>query len=376
MKIKVIYVISKIDKALEFEWVAEYLDSSKFDLSYVLLNKDSDSSLYEFLRKKNIPVINIKYSGKKDIIISIIKLMFHLFKEKPHIVHTHLFDANFVGLVASWLVGTKRRIYTRHYSSINHVYYPKAVKIDKLFNFLATDIVAISGKVKEILVKWENADAEKIVTICHGLEIKEFMNRDSFKVQKLKDKYGIKKQYPVIGVISKYTHWKGIQYIIPAYELLLKKYPNALLILANAGKGEYMIEIARMLKEIPSKNYIEIVFEKDLYSLYGLFNLFIHVPIDNHSEAFGQVYIESMAAGIPGIYTKSGIGNEILENKINALVVNYKDSGSIYNAISFLLENLNKIDKFVKSAQQYVIKNFTIYNKIKNLEKLYSKPIK
>ena len=41
-----------------------------------------------------------------------------LLKIKPHTVHTHLFDANLSGLMAAKLLGIKKRIYTRHHSTI------------------------------------------------------------------------------------------------------------------------------------------------------------------------------------------------------------------------------------------------------------------
>ncbi len=38
------YIVSNIDKALTFEWVAEFLDTSRFSLSFILLNP-GDSAL-------------------------------------------------------------------------------------------------------------------------------------------------------------------------------------------------------------------------------------------------------------------------------------------------------------------------------------------
>ena len=64
----------------------------------------------------------------------------------------------------------------------------------------------------------------------------------------------------VIGVISRYTEWKGIQYIIPAFKQLLNDFPNALLILANA-KGGYQAAIKSQLTTHPKDSFTEILFD-------------------------------------------------------------------------------------------------------------------
>ncbi|MBL0097760.1 MAG: glycosyltransferase [Bacteroidetes bacterium] len=81
-----------------------------------------------------------------------------------------------------------------------------------------------------------------------------------------------------------------MQYIIPAFERILKSQP----------------------KKLPSDSYIKIEFERDLFSLYSIFDYFIHAPIDPSVEAFGQVYIEALAAGIPSIFTLSGIAPDFI----------------------------------------------------------------
>ena len=76
-------------------------------------------------------------------------------------VHTHLFEASLLGLSAAKFTRVKRRIYTRHHSTYHHEYYPKAIKYDRLINFLATEIVAISNNVKEVLRRKEGVAENK-----------------------------------------------------------------------------------------------------------------------------------------------------------------------------------------------------------------------
>ena len=133
------------------------------------------------------------------------------------------------------------------------------------------------------------------------------MNPDIEEVKRIKSAYNTGNQYPVIGVVARWLEWKGIQYVIPAFEKLLFHYPNARLCLFNGSESaEYGKEIKNTW-HTKSQNYIIASFEYNVYDLFQLFDFYVHVPVNNTCEAFGQTYIEALAAGIPSIFTLSGV---------------------------------------------------------------------
>jgi len=106
-------------------------------------------------------------------------------------------------------------------------------------------------------------------------------------------------------------------------------------------------------------------------ALFKTFDVFVHTPIDNHSEAFGQVYIESLAGGIPMVCTLSGIANECVKHLENAIVVDYKNSKDIYNGMKLILENKNIREKLINNAPLSV-KQYTVENKFNLLKQIYN----
>jgi glycosyltransferase involved in cell wall biosynthesis len=371
MSEKVAYIVSNIQKSLAFEWIATQLNKEKFDLSFILLN-DNDSDLEQFLKLHHIPVCRVLYRGKKDILRALFQIRSILAKNKINIVHTHLFEASLIGLTAAQLAGVKKRIHTRHSSSYHHVYFPHMVKYDKYINARSTDIVAISENVKKILIENENVPAKKIHLIYHGFDLNSFRNVSKEEIDQLKTKYNPVNNAPVIGVISRYTEWKGIQYIIGAFKKLLLHYPDALLLLSNAN-GNYKKEIKELLKDLPKRNYNEIVFENNIFALYHLFDIFVHVPIDDSVEAFGQIYVEALASGIPSVFTLSGIATEFIEDKKNALVVPYKNADAIYEAMLSILQNKVLAQRITTNGKKDVEEQFGLENFIASLEALYAK---
>lgn len=370
MKKKITYILSNIDKAIAFEWIAEHLNCHQFELSFILLN-NQEPFLYHWLKEKNIACFFIPHHGKKSFFSTFFKTLKILRKIQPHIVHTHLFDANLIGLSTAKLLGIKKRIYTRHHSSFHHEYYPKAVKWDKLTNFLSTDIVAISENVKNVLIEKEKVSLNKIHLIHHGFDMEKFKQVTQEKVQQLKITYHLSKNKPIVGVVSRFINWKGIQYVIPAYKKLLHEFPNAKLVLANAT-GPNKKEIETLLqKELNPNQYQTISFEPNLFALYQLFDVYVHVPINKEIEAFGQTYVEALAAGTPSVFTLSGVAHEFIKHQQNAWVVNYKNSDEIYDGIKSLLTNNELKKQLIKNGHQSIEPfNLTLF--IQKLEKLYA----
>ena len=371
MNFKVVQIISDTNKSLAFEIIAKGLKETNIKICYILL-QTGKSDFSNFLEQHSIKYFLIPINGKKSYLSVLFKIYRLLVKIKPTIIHTHLRDANLLALIAAKPAGIKHRVYTRHHSTSNHKYYPHAVKWDRLINSLSTHIVSISKNVSEVLINKENVPREKLTIIYHGFELDKFKNPNSSAIIDLKNKYQIKNNnYPIIGVISRYIHLKGLQYIIPAFAEVKKEYPNSHLILANAV-GNDSIEIQQLLQSsLNSKDYTEIIFEKDLHHLYGIFDYFIHVPINKEIEAFGQTYIEALAAKTPSVFTLSGVATEFIIHEENALVVPYCSSKAISTSLVRLIKNKDLCEKIVFngiksiqsfSAEEYVKQHINLYN--------------
>jgi glycosyltransferase involved in cell wall biosynthesis len=363
---KVVYIVSDIEKALAFEWLSVTL-KQKFELVFILIGKN-ESALMHFLKAHGVRSYQIE--GTLQFAMKWVSVFNILRAEKPDVVHTHLWTANLIGLSASWLLRIRKRIFTRHHAMIHHTQYPSGLKWDKACNWLATDIIAISENIKTILIKYDGARESKIHLIHHGFDLEYFADPSADRVAALKKKYDLKSNYfPVVGVISRYVKWKGVQFMIQAFKELRKNFPQAHLILANAD-GDYRDTIQSMLTELPKGCYTEIVFEEDLSALYKLFHVYVHVPTDDKAEAFGQTYVEALAAGIPSVFTRSGIGNEFLVHEENALVVDYQSSEQIAAAVDRILRCDDLRNKLISNGHGSVAA-FELNNMLNRLVKLY-----
>lgn len=367
---KIVYVISEAHSVASFEWLAESFLARDMQFIFVLMNA-SETQLEKRLKALGQEVRLIHYSSKRDLPTAIFQLS-KIFRElRPNYVHTHLLAANLAGLFAAWIMGVPQRIYTHHHGNTNQIGPWHAKFYDWLPNKLATKVVATCDNVKNLLIK-EGVPERKILMVRFGFPEKFAQNISSERITTLRKKYRLEGHRPVIGVISRYVAYKGVPFIIQAFQRLLQQYPEACLFLANAGNGSDAAKIRTMLNALPVDSYREVPFEPDSLALFRCFDIFVHTPLDLESEAFGQVYIESMLAGVPSIFTLSGVAPEIVRHGKNALVVPYANADAISQSLLQIMADADLAKNLAERAAHDASRQFTLEKNLQELEAVYT----
>jgi glycosyltransferase involved in cell wall biosynthesis len=191
-----------------------------------------------------------------------------------------------------------------------------------VFNWLATEIVAVSNVVKKQLVDHEFVKSNKIIVINNSV------SNDFFDTHRKYRKGDTLK----IGVISRLTGLKGIEFISKAFSGYYKINTNCELTIIGE-ESDSAREVRRNLSHLPSAAYRLIPKISDTKAFYSKIDLFIHVPIRETAEAFGLVYLESLFSGVHCIFTKSGIVSADEELPEFCSIVDYEDSNAILREI-------------------------------------------
>jgi glycosyltransferase involved in cell wall biosynthesis len=366
-KLKVLLIISDIDKSLGFEWTVNGLNSQTNLICILIANPNSNFQAYLTTHKIVYKLLNGKAGS--------LRLWWQLFQiiksEKPDVVHCHLWRATTLGLSSSWLLGIKKRIFTRHHALVHYREFPSGRKWDLMMNVLATDIIAVSKNIQHILVQRDGANQKKIALLHHGFQFSYFTNVSTERISNLKRKLNIQSRRPVIGVISRYVEWKGVEVVIDSFVNLLQDYPEAHLILANAH-GPHRGSIEASLKPLPKSSFTEVTFEEDLAALYRIFTIYVHTPIDAESEAFGQTYVEALISGVPSVFTLSGVATEFIQDGVNALVVPFNNPEAILEKMKLLLES-PKLKRQISEQGVASVGRFSIDKMVSGLMELYGR---
>ena len=370
-RIRLLYIVSQSVRWLAFEWVAERLDRDRFDLSFLLMSS-GPPALRPHLDALGVPARHLSLAGKHGLVRATRAVARQCQEQAVDIVHAHFVDASLAGLLGARLAGVPVRVHTRHHAGP----YPWSHRApwgfwyDRWINRLATTIVAPSEQARRTLLDYDRVPPGKVVVIPHGFDLDRFRDVDGPAVARMRARYGLGDDHPVIGVVARYERIKGIEPIIAAFRRLLVRYPSARLVLANA-RGRRLGPIRRLLKTLPAGRYTEISFEEDMPALYKTFDVFVHAPIRPHLEAFGQVYVEAMAAGVPCVCTLAGAACEFLADGENALVVEPDEPDQIHAGIVRVLEDPALRDRMVAAARRCVEQRFGLDRMLAALEDLY-----
>lgn len=381
-KLKLTYVVTHRIRWVAFEWAALYIDRTKFEMDFLILNETDP--IIDFLKVNNIPYKTTNYLDFGNV-PEVIKFIYdHLIANKTDVVHSHFFASDLVAMQAAYYAKVPVRVFTRHHSGIKWKRHARS-KYELLWE-MATDMIALNQQGKDIMLT-DGVPEEKITIIPYGFDIKQFQNIAPERVEKLRNKYIPNHTGPVIGVMSRYIKIKGVEYIVDGFKEVLKRHPDALLFLAGTGtyafskgkeeqKGTYNPPAHaefiqdRLKNTLPEGSYVEIPFENDLFALYKLYDVLVHVPIAWDAEAFGQVFMETMFSEVPAVITLASPAHDYAVHKENAWVVDFENSKEITEGILALLSDQPLRDKITSNALT-VAKGYTIERKYRASEQLY-----
>lgn len=335
--IRVIKIVAELPHGPQFLGYAQHYDRKAIDLTWVHL-RPAPTQFEAELKALGQHVIGLRASSKLEWLGAWLRLVWLFLRKRPHVVHAELYPAGLLGLTSAWVCRVRKRILTRHHSTQSHIYFPKAVRTDKLVARMATRVLTVSENVRQVMLQREGVPAAKASVLWNTFDMARFRSVAPEKIAVLRQKYIPHSKGPVVGVIARWVDWKGIQYIVKAFEKLLASYPNAFLLLANA-KGPDAPAIQAQLAALPPGSHTAIEYEPCVEGLYRLFDVYAHVPIDRTVEAFGQTYVEALAAGTPMVCTLSGIAPAFVVDGENALVVPYQDSDALHAALVRVLQD-------------------------------------
>ncbi|SFH76540.1 glycosyltransferase family 1 protein [Pisciglobus halotolerans] len=236
------------------------IDRSKFQFDFLIYNDFKDVKTYNqeihHLGGKIYSVPN----PKKNI-IGYIKAVNDLLKEKHFdIVHSEVFFGGGLNLWLANQAGIKKRIVHSHATSDgkgNHLVYKGIRKVfDKLMKENATDYLACSNEAGIALY----GNEQPFIFVPNGIDLEKYQNVTESK-KDIRKKLNIGEDNVVIGNIGRFEEQKNHRFLIDIFQSVLKKQPNATLLLI--GEGSLLKEIKQIVKEKKMENHVQFLGSRD-----------------------------------------------------------------------------------------------------------------
>lgn len=308
-------------------------------------------------------------------LIAFFKILFIFIKIKPDIVNLGTPKVSLLGMVAAYLLGIKRRIYTcrgLRYEHESGNLKRILILMEKITSFCANEVNCISNSVRELGIKDGIFKKEKSSVIqmgsSNGINLKHF-NPELISLDdqvKLKRELHIEGKF-IYGFLGRIIDRKGITELIQAFSILYESNPNIRLLLVGPVE-ESQIKNLKILDEIKSHEGIIWPGRTDNVPLYlSIMDVFV---LPAWWEGFGNVLVQAAAMGIPVIST-TGTGTiDAVKHEFNGLLVPVKDVQNLATAMKNLYDNEKLRFEMGKNGLEWSKKfeNSIIWE---GLEKLY-----
>jgi glycosyltransferase involved in cell wall biosynthesis len=332
-KQRILAVFSEVNSSPQLLSIVSAAQDSGFDIEVIIFSS-KENLLSNAIRHNGIFVKRIKPRGKTYSGVLFVAVAWKIFLRKPDILFASGLYADVVGLATSSLLRVKRRIFVRHHSNFHSKNANSfGVFIDMLCNFMATDVVAVSKIVQKILIVDENVPQEKVHLIHNGIDLALFKNN---KKSSATFPHSPSKSVFRIGMVSRMTSLKGIEYAARAFERIYEEFPFTTFCVVGQFADSYQ-DVQHILRHLPTSSFTLLESTESVPEFLSGLDVFVHVPIGDEDESFGLVYVEALATNLNCIFTLSGVLHELpnLENHVS--LVNYMSSEDIYKALQQVL---------------------------------------
>jgi glycosyltransferase involved in cell wall biosynthesis len=283
------------------------------------------------------------------------------------IYHGHIYSS---GLIANYLA---RRAGSVAVNTIHGSYYPIWDKLANPFaaKFYRTgerilapalanmsDIQLHTGDYFAQQVLAWGASRKKVKTIHNGADISRFNPSHTQNVnstQATAQHIGIDSSIPVILTARRLVKKNGIEYLIKAMQLVLRKKQCQLIII---GEGEERAALKQLTHELDLQDHVHFLGLIPHEKLPPYLTLADIAVIPSLMEASSIFMLEAMAMEKPVIATKAGGLPEVLTPSVGILVESMDEIG-LADAILELLQNEDKRLQLGRQARKHIQANYS-----------------
>ena len=324
-----------------------------------------EGGIFGNLKKHKIAVIQLPFLALFEFfnMARIIK------KEKIDVIHAHWI------LPQGFLACLCRKLFKVPYIATAHAgdIFPLKSRFFRYFTSLAVKnsdfCTANSSYTKKELEKISGEKSIEVIPM--GVDLRLFGSKN--ENAGLRKKFGIKKEF--ILSVGRLAEKKGIKYLVMAMENIIKKFPEARLVIVGDGPERGNLET--LVKNIGLGGNIIFagkISNRNLPEFYATADLFVGPSIvteNGDTEGLGVVFLEALASGTCVIGSNVGGIPDIIEHNRTGLLARQKDVKQLSDSITKLLLDKNLRKRLALNGQKKVRKMYSWELIGKKFDKLF-----
>ena len=285
---------------------------------------------------------------------------------KARVSHVHVHFAGLASRTAWWI----KRLFGITYSFTGHandIFCPKPDQRVTLGDLVgeASFVVAVSDFGANWLRRGFPEAADKVHRVYNGLDLSTF--RPSIPGSK-----------PVrLLSVGRLIEKKGFVFLVEACRILSSSGLNFTCEIVGEGPERHRLE--ELIRAYRLSDQVRLTGAKpqtEIVDLLGRSSLFVFPAIHDSSgdsDNLPTVLIEAMASRLPIIATGIAGIPEIVRHNENGILIQEKDAAQLANAIHFLADSGELLEKYGQMSQTIAAEKFALPNTVSQLKSLFAR---
>ncbi len=301
------------------------------------------------LRNYGIPVYQLDLHNRFDwrTIRQFRKIVHQI---KPEILTTYLIHADLFGRVLGRAFGIKKIVCSVRVKLAASKYLPLFL-IDGLTSPLVNRYHFNSPAVARFYQRCFFLPSRKIKIIPNGIDLNLY-TVNHVKKDKRKE-LNLPATGQLIGCVARLRPQKGHRYLLPAFALVLRRFPAAILLII--GDGEEKKALQKMAQDLGIKDKVYFLGNRhDVGEILPLLDVFV---LSTLYEGMSNSLMEAMAAARAIVTSDIPENRDLFINEESALLVNPRKPAAVAEAIIHLLAEPGKRQQLGEKARE-VIRNY------------------
>lgn len=237
--------------------------------------------------------------------------------------------------------------------------------IRKIMTRMSDSLIASSSEARDTFIHY-GAKKEEVITTLMPVDVNWFKkNADRFRCSKefleLKNRFN----GPILLTAGRMVDYKGYQELFSIYDILLRSYPEASLLLAGDGPKKKIYETlveSRGWKNVYFTGFLQ---KEDLVKYYVISDLFIFPTL---YDSFGAVISEAMACETPVVSSIfAGGTRDLVFDQYNGFRFDPRDVRSSSNIILNFLKLDSHQKREMGKGGYLIVKQSDIQNSAKSM---------
>lgn len=350
----------------QFMTLGRLLDRGRFDLEFACLRRWGP--FVKELTDRQVPLSEYRVSTFRSVgaLRQQARLARHISRERIQIVHAYNFYGNVFAIpparLAADVVIASIRDCAPYLTTMQK-------RVQRYMCQFADCVLVNADAVKDWLIA-EGYNPANIEVIRNGVDLSRFGGPP--QRERLCHELGLSTEMPLVAVVSRLAHQKGLEQFLAAAAAIAPRVPAArFLVVGETSPHDvpYLGELQSLAAGLGLGDRVIFTgIRSDVPSLLASVDVAVMPSLN---EALSNVLLESMAAGAAVVATRVGGTPEALFDGESGLLVPPGDVAALARSITRLLENRELAARFGSAARQAISDRFSVDRMVQSTEQLY-----